>query len=230
VLVERGDQQVVLSTARNRGARFSDTGFSKLVQRSEGDDVLAECVGSRPEVPPHLFLILLNKASKSVRAKLEATHPHAKREVGETIAEVTDRIRDETVAGAPSCVAAQAAVEKLHKAGRLNGEQIGAFAQGRKFEETTAALALQCELPLEFVLRAMSEDRSETILVLARAAGLTWSAAKAVLELRAIRRPTAPNEMSQCLASYKRLNPKTARDIVRFYRMRAPDGTIMRPV
>ena len=31
VLVERGDQQVVLSTAENRGAKFSETGFATLV-------------------------------------------------------------------------------------------------------------------------------------------------------------------------------------------------------
>src|SRR5947207_8863924 len=34
VLVERGDQQVVLSTAKNAGARFSGKGFDILVKRS----------------------------------------------------------------------------------------------------------------------------------------------------------------------------------------------------
>src|SRR5882757_5032198 len=43
-LVERGDQQVVLSTAANLGAKFSNGGFEKLVRRSDGDDRLAACV------------------------------------------------------------------------------------------------------------------------------------------------------------------------------------------
>ncbi len=81
VLVERGDQRVVLSIAENRGARFSDGAFAILVRRSAGDDRLAACVGSRPEIPAHLFLDLLAKASHIVRAKLEAAHPQAKREV-----------------------------------------------------------------------------------------------------------------------------------------------------
>jgi uncharacterized protein (DUF2336 family) len=41
VLVERGNKQVVLSAAKNRGARFSDAGFCRLVKRSDGDDALA---------------------------------------------------------------------------------------------------------------------------------------------------------------------------------------------
>ena len=34
VLVERGDQQVVLSTAKNAGSRFSDKGFNTLIKRA----------------------------------------------------------------------------------------------------------------------------------------------------------------------------------------------------
>src|SRR5262245_27749410 len=49
VLVERGDQQVVLCTAKNKGARFSVKGFDTLVKRSHGDDALTTCVGLRPD-------------------------------------------------------------------------------------------------------------------------------------------------------------------------------------
>ena len=75
VLVVRGDQMVVLSTAENRGAKFSETGYTTLVRRAEGDERLTLCVGSRPEIPLHHFLRLLDKASDTVRAKLEAVYP-----------------------------------------------------------------------------------------------------------------------------------------------------------
>jgi uncharacterized protein (DUF2336 family) len=53
ILVERGDQQVVLSTVKNSGAKFSNSGFSILVKRSDGDDLLTKCVGTRPDLPPN---------------------------------------------------------------------------------------------------------------------------------------------------------------------------------
>jgi len=50
VLVERGDQKVVISTAANAGARFSDFGYTKLVSRSKNDSELALLVWARPEI------------------------------------------------------------------------------------------------------------------------------------------------------------------------------------
>jgi len=220
VIVERGDQQVVLSTAQNPGARFSDAGFTILVRRSDGDDSLAACVGSRSEIPPHLFLKLLSKASQSVRAKLEAAQPRARREVRQVVTEVAGRIRAEAFDGSPDYVAARAFIEALHRAGQLDDSKLAEIVKVGRFEETTAALALMCELPLRFVERAMVQERAETVLILAKAIGLSWSTVKAILSVRAGKRSTPAGEIAQCLASFERLLPETAQEIVRFYRMR----------
>ena len=66
VLIDRGDQQVVRSVAKNAGARFSDAGFGKLVARAHSDETLAIRVGVRPDIPRHHFLKLLETASASV--------------------------------------------------------------------------------------------------------------------------------------------------------------------
>jgi uncharacterized protein (DUF2336 family) len=71
VLVERGDLDIVQSVAENPTAKFSQPGYSALVRRSEGDDQLASFVGLRPDLPRHLFLQLLAKASETVRKKFE---------------------------------------------------------------------------------------------------------------------------------------------------------------
>lgn len=221
VLVQRGDQRVVLSTVNNRGAKFSDAGFAILVQRSVGDDTLAESVGARPEIPRQMFLVLLAKASQSVREKLQATHPHARTEVGHTVAEVTDRIRVESLSDSANYRDAQATVEKLRQSGELDDVKLRVFAESGQFAEMTAAIALMSELPLEFVERATTQERSETVLVLAKTIGLSWPTVKAILTLRAAKRPIAAGEMSQCRASFERLKPTTAKEIARFYRMRA---------
>src|ERR1700687_277652 len=70
ILVERGDRDVVHAVVKNRGARFSDAGFRVLVTRSDGDDALASEVGMRGDIPRQHFLMLLEKASSAVRARL----------------------------------------------------------------------------------------------------------------------------------------------------------------
>ena len=75
VLVLRGNDEVIQSTVNNPGAEFSERGFTRLVNRAEGDDDLATCIGLRPTMPRHLYLKLLAKASATVRARLEAANP-----------------------------------------------------------------------------------------------------------------------------------------------------------
>ena len=225
VLVERGDQQVVWSTAENRGASFSNGGFAILVQRSNGDDRLAACVGARPDIPPHLFDQLLMQASQHVRAKLEAEHPHAKRQVQQVVDEVAGRIHAEAFAEAPDGMEAPASVEALYQSGQLDDDRLRAFAEGGRAGEATAALAFMCQLPVHFVAREMAQGRSETLLVLARAIGLSWSTVKAILLLRVGKRALPAGEIAQCLASFERLKRTTAQEIIGFYQAREQTGT-----
>jgi uncharacterized protein (DUF2336 family) len=221
VLVERGDQQVVLSTAENRGAKFSGGGLATLVRRSEGDDRLATCVGSRPEIPPHLLLALLLKASRSVRLKLEAAHPGARRAVREVVAEVTAGM----AGGPPSPAVARAYIEALNRRGRLEDKKLEALAKVGGCEEIAAALAVISGLPPDFVQQSMKQDGAEMILVIAKAIALPWTTVKAILCARAGGRPIAAGEVAQCLASYERLDVKTAQEIVRFHRLRDHSDT-----
>ena len=227
VLVVRGDQQVVLSAAENRGARFSATGFSGLVRRAEGDDRLATCVGSRPEIPRHMFLKLLAKASQSVRAKLEAAHPGALREVGQAVAEAADRIKAEAAAWSPDVTAARVYVDALQRRGLLDDKKLAAIARAGRLEEITAALAVKCELPVEFVERAMKEEHAEMILIISKAIALSWPTVKAIVCARARTTAISGREIAQCAASYERLKITTAEEIVRFHRLR--DRTETRP-
>src|SRR3954462_8064080 len=45
VLVLRGNDEVIQSAVNNPGAEFSEGGFTRLVNRAEGDDNLATCLG-----------------------------------------------------------------------------------------------------------------------------------------------------------------------------------------
>jgi uncharacterized protein (DUF2336 family) len=225
VLVERGDQQVLLSAAENRGARFSAVGFSSLVRRSDGDDRLAACVGARPEIPTHLFLALLAKASRAVRVKLEAIHPDARPQVARAVAEVAGRIRAEARAEAPGVAAARAGVAALQRRGQLDDRKLEAIAKGGRREEIAAALAVMCDLPPGFVEQAMKQEGSEMILIIAKAAALSWPTVKAILCARAGSRLIAGGEIAHNLASYERLKPTAAQEIVRFHRMRGQVST-----
>ena len=82
VLVRRGDPEVVRHIADNQSARFSEGGFSALVRRADGDGDLAERVGQRVDIPPHLFRDLLVRATAVVQGRLlSAAKPETRAEI-----------------------------------------------------------------------------------------------------------------------------------------------------
>ena len=220
VLVERGDREVVHSVVKNSGARFSDAGFRMLVSRSAGDDDLAAEVGVRKDIPRHHFLVLVEKASSAVRARLAAENPQAASTIEGVVAEVVGGIRNEARNASPDFAAAQAAVERQNRIRRIGEAEIYQYARDRKFEETAIALSLLCDTPIDVVERALLDPGAEIVLILAKVAGLSSTTTKAILLLRAADRGMSAKDLDQALASFNRLQPDTARRVLGFFRTR----------
>ncbi len=220
VLVERGDREVVQSIVKNVGARFSDAGFRLLVKRSVGDDDLATVVGMRSDIPRSHFLVLLEKASITVRARLAAENPQASTAIEGVIAEVVDGIRDDARNSSPDFAAAQAAVERQNRIRRIGEAEIYQYARDRKFEETAISLSLLCDTPIDVVERALLDPGAEIVLILAKVAGLSAATTKAILLLRAADRGMSAKDLDQALASFNRLQPDTAWRVLSFFRTR----------
>ncbi len=72
MLVDRGNDQVMMALARNTGAELSERGYSVIVERAKDNGPLARVVWTRPDIPrPHL-VALFEKASAAVQSQLEA--------------------------------------------------------------------------------------------------------------------------------------------------------------
>jgi uncharacterized protein (DUF2336 family) len=226
VLVVRGDQQVVLSTAKNGGARFSGSGFNTLVTRSKGDDQLAACVGTRPDLPPQLFERLLESASATVRARLEAERKFAKSEIAKVVDEVTDRIQAESTRKPMSYAAAQVLAESLQRAGQLDSAKIEEFAHDGRFEELVAALSLKSNVPTSVIEENLRDTNAHLLLVLAKAIGLPWETTRGIMMLAAKRYRRSTASIDQAMPSFNRLRQSTAQQILDFHRTptRAPRG------
>src|ERR1700684_3585009 len=182
ILVARGDRDVVHAVVKNRGARFSDAGFRALVHRSHGDDALASEVGMRSDIPRPHFLMLLEKASSAVRARLAAENPQAATTIDVVMAEVVGGMRDDIRNSSPAFAAAEARKTPILRIGET---EIYQYARERKFEETAIALSLLCDTPIDVVERALLDPGAEIVLILGKVAGLSSNQTQAVLLLRA---------------------------------------------
>ncbi|HMK69438.1 MAG TPA: DUF2336 domain-containing protein [Xanthobacteraceae bacterium] len=219
VLVRRGDREVARRIAGNRGARISETGFSSLVKRAEVDGVLAEKVGLRPDIPEPMFRELLTKATAVVQTRLLASaRPDLKAEIHRVLAKVSKEVGARV--GPHDYTAAQRTVLGLDRAGRLNEAALAAFCSDGKYEETVVALAALAKVPIHVVERLMGGDRPDAVLILCKAARLSWATVKAVIMTRPDRTGTSSQGLDGAFANYGRLSASTARRVVRFWQVR----------
>jgi uncharacterized protein (DUF2336 family) len=224
ILVRRGDGAVARSVATNRQARFSPDSFSKLVQRAKLDGVLAERIGSRTDIPAHLFRQLVLQATEVVQKRLLAhARPETREEILRVLSQVSDAVGAQGAANAAprNYDAALTVVRDLQKDGRLNEAAITGFARNQKYEETIAGLATLSAVPVETVDRLMSGDRSDPVIILARAANFGWETVRAVIESRMGARGTSTQAVEAAKQNYDMLSPATAERVVRFWQVRS---------
>jgi uncharacterized protein (DUF2336 family) len=219
VLVDRGNRDVARRVAANRSARISENGFHRLVQRAEDDGILAEKVGLRPDIPPQMFRDLLTKATAVVHRRLIAA---ATPEVRAAICDVLAKVSKEVGArvGPRDYRAAQRVVLGLDRANQLDEAALLSFCNQGKFEETVVALATLSKVPIKIADRLMGGDRPDPVLILCKAAGLSWPTVKVVIAMRANGAPTSKPSLDTAFANYERLSASTAQRVVRFWQVR----------
>jgi hypothetical protein len=214
VLVERGDGEVLRSVAGNKGARFSEGGFKSLINRARYDDLLAETIGVRQDLPEPHFLRLLQQASDLVCQKLSEAYPDRSL----LINHVVDRIRG-NIAPERDYSSAKRLVDNLKVNKELNEDTLFFFLSSNKYEESVVVLSVMTGTSIQIVEEVLASNSADPILILAKAAALSWNAAHALLTLQT-RRPLSPHTVEGYRVSYLNLTTRTAQRVTRFYKVR----------
>jgi uncharacterized protein (DUF2336 family) len=225
VLVERGNRRVVRRAVRNNGAQFSLASYRRMVGYARDDRRLALSIGRRHDVPRQCFLKLLETASFEMRRKLEALNPQAAREIRETVAEVAGAMQYEAREGSRRHQLAARRARHLFRMHRLTESDVHAAAHSQHFVKTAAALAMLGPFPIDLVARVLIDKGTETILILAKAAGCSWATAKAMLLMHSAGRGLSQQDLERASAAFDRLNRETAQRVVKFYERRGKPAT-----
>jgi hypothetical protein len=220
VLVTRGNQEVVNSVVTNNGARFSDFGFLHMIQRAEGDSILAEQLGLRKDIPRHVFQQLIAKASDNVRKRLKYERPDMVDQIQSSVTDVAGALQSKLGPVSRGYFVAKKVVTTQHQQGNLNENSISGYARAHRVEEVTIGLSLLCSLPVDVIERAMMDRNRETLLILAKALDFSWDTSMALLFLGARDHRITANDLKDLEHEFGHLNVATSRSIVEFYQSR----------
>ncbi|QUS39228.1 DUF2336 domain-containing protein [Tardiphaga alba] len=219
ILVERGNDDVVKSTVNNQGAAFSEQGYTRLVQRADGNDEIATCVALRPSIPRHHLLNLIARASSSVRTRLATANPKLAAEVSLAVQQATTRARSARATMSEEAIISHELVRLLFKDGRLDENEVLKFALNKKFDEANAAIACLAHIPVSVAETMMVESSNEGILILSKVANFSWETVKAIINMREALSGLPISDSATDRDTYERLRPSTAQQVLRFHRM-----------
>jgi uncharacterized protein (DUF2336 family) len=224
VLVTRGNREVVNSVASNDGARLSEFGFLHMIQRAEGDSILAEQLGLRKDIPRHLFQQLIAKASVEVKKRLEGERPAMVDQIQSSVTEVTGTLQSKFGPVSRSHFVAKRVVVTQHQQGNLNEDSISGYARSHRLDEVTIGLSLLCSLPGDVIERALVDKNREMLLVLAKALDFSWATTMSLLFLGAKDHRITAQDLTDLENEFGRLNVKTSRSVLEFYQSRKSAG------
>ena len=220
VLVDRGDERVVYRVVKNKGARFSLAGYGKLTNRARYDRKLTLALGERSDIPRQYFLKLLEAASSTVRAKLEAINPEAVAAIRDTVDDVATAMQREVRKGSRAHVVAVREAKRRFNVRPITEASVHGPAHAQDFEKTVVALSRLGVFSVDLVERALLDEGEDMVLLLAKAAGCSWTTARELLLMYAANRNLKPDDITRAFERYKKLSQETARNIVMFYERR----------
>jgi uncharacterized protein (DUF2336 family) len=226
VLVTRGNQEVVNSVAVNNGARLSDFGFLHMIQRADGDSILAERLGLRKDIPRHIFQQLIAKASDDVKKRLEGERPDMARQIQVSVTDVAGALQSKFGPVSRSHFVAKRVVATQHRQGNLNEDSISGYARSHRLDEVTIGLSLLCALPGDVIERALFDKNREMLLIMAKALDFSWATTMALLFLGAKDHRITARQLHDLESEFGRLNVETSRSVLEFYQSRKNAGDI----
>jgi uncharacterized protein (DUF2336 family) len=220
-LIKRGNSRVSHALANNAGARFSEQGYSTLVENAEKDGELAQKLGLRLDIPIVMLRELLSKATAAVRARLLKT---AAPEMREKIQQAIDAIAAQIGIKVPTPVdytQSEAIVLALNRAGKLGDQTINRFAIQGEYLNVIAALSLLSTVKIEAVEPLINNPRPDGLIVACRASRLDWSTTLMILRNRPNCVPLTKQELEQGKEVFETLSLSAAQRTIRFWSARS---------
>lgn len=220
VLVERGDERVAHRVVKNKGARFSLAGYGQLTNRARYDRKLTLALGERSDLPRQYFLKLLEAASATVRARLEAANPEAAAAIRDSVDDVATTMQREVRKTSRAHALAVREAKRRFNVRPITEASVHGPAHAQDFDKTVVALARLGVFSVDLVERALLDEGEDMLLLLAKAAGCSWTTARELLLMYAANRSLKPDDITRAFERYKKLSEPTARNIVGFYERR----------
>lgn len=200
---------------RNASARLTEKGYASLLATAAHDDVVAEALGLRPDLPDTALQSLLAVTTETVRSRLKKCTSASTRERVHAALDRADVPAEAKKSTGDDYVEARAAVVTLNHGGKLNDSTVNRFAIRREYPNVIAALCVLSGATVDVIAPLMEEESGSGLLIACRASRLNWQTTLAVINNRRVP-PLAKEQLDQAREVFEMLYVSSAQYTIRF--------------
>ena len=220
VLVERGDQNVARTVAKNTGALFSEKGYTRLAERASDDEELQVNLSERADLPASVVSELLKTATERVRERLLASSNTEDAQLIDNALHVAGQNIAKQIAPAIDLTSAMRFVTRLMQEGTLNEDVLYNVASEKSLEESICVLSALAQIDLDNAKNFMTSKSAEAILLVSKANNFKPATVAALLSVNPTLDVTDAKRIDY-LYQYQNMAVAMAQRIVRFWKVRA---------
>jgi uncharacterized protein (DUF2336 family) len=185
MLVDRGDARVVRAVAENGGAKLSKEGLTKLAARAQSDSELRGVLQKRPDLPAGRLKAVTQPSGPKQAAPQPGTEETAEtRRMEAVLARLAKAMVGPAQVSDRDIAPALERLGKTAKGKTIEEVRVANWIKAEKTDEALAAIAHNAGLPAVAVIAAYEASGYEPLLVVVRAARLSWNAFKLLFTAR----------------------------------------------
>ncbi|MEE9544812.1 MAG: DUF2336 domain-containing protein [Rhodospirillales bacterium] len=218
-LVERGDDKVLASLARNKGAVIPRNSMEIMVARSRHNEALHEPLATRHDLPPDLMHEMFWFVSSALREHiLSSTADLGEDQVDEMLEETRSRLdaEDQEELLSP----AEKFVLRKERLNQLNVRLLAALVRQGRIPEFVAAIARLAKIDLTMARRIVFDKSGEMLAVVGKAIGIDQVTFSNLVLLTDVDGTRSENARIALLGVYNRIKIESAQRALRFWRTR----------
>ncbi len=221
VIVQRGNDEVLVSVAANKGARFSGKSFDTLAMRATHIAELRENLINRDDVPNEVVEAI--KRSVAAKLKKEFSSQHADisgDEIDHVVELQADNVDFSTLKEDNRFGPLKVDVVGLHRKGLLSQDKIKSYAEKGMQAELVHSVAVKAGMTPNMAYHTLYEAEVPALAVLCRAFHFKRDTFGALLQDRVHRAGLSADLVMSAMKRYDSLDDETAMRIFRFLKVR----------
>ena len=221
VLIDRGDKGVVRTITANHGAKFSDQGMNRLVDKAVEDIDLRELLVERPDLSPRVVDRLLPLVSESLMMKLAERGYEVKGALPpDMVSSLRQRFTVALRTRKEHILQVSVVIDEIRKGSVTLDDSVRHIAESGRLLDVSTILSAFARLEQDHVFNLIYRGQLQTVLILGRSLELTWETVDAMLAVRAAKQRMPYYSDPAVRRDYEAVDFAIAQRAIRFLRVR----------